>query len=165
MSFFWFHDTTWGEHLVFQLLKLNCRIPQNSVQLHLPWEPTTFIFRGYSPYILGVQNLHVSWFWGLMVEDIVRFTVLTNASSKRHSHYHKILAQTTLDKEIVVRNDLSIISTCSPARLIMVSIILYISNILKIRWWNMAALITNSITSTYLFNHPKFRPEQTILPR
>ena len=33
------------------------------VRSFIPWEPTTFIFRGYNPYIGGV-NLDFSWFWG-----------------------------------------------------------------------------------------------------
>ena len=30
----------------------------------LPWEPITFIFRAYSPYLGGCKTLHFSWFWG-----------------------------------------------------------------------------------------------------
>ena len=33
----------------------------------LPWEPTTFIFRGYNPYFEGPKTSHFSWFWGPMV--------------------------------------------------------------------------------------------------
>jgi len=35
----------------------------NVGKYNIPWEPTTFIFRGYDPYIEGL-NLHFSWFWG-----------------------------------------------------------------------------------------------------
>ena len=34
-----------------------------NVRKYIPWEPNTFIFRGYNPYI-GGWNLHFSWFWG-----------------------------------------------------------------------------------------------------
>ena len=42
----------------------------------LPWEPITFIFRGYFTHILGDQNLHFSWSFG------VQGSIL---SEKRHS--------------------------------------------------------------------------------
>jgi len=40
-------------------IRLTWEIPLYS----LPWEPITLIFRGYDPYIGGL-NLHFSWFWG-----------------------------------------------------------------------------------------------------
>ena len=38
-----------------------------ATQFTIPWEPTTFISRGVT-HILGVQNLHFSWFWGPRVD-------------------------------------------------------------------------------------------------
>ena len=45
---------------------------------YLPWEPTTFIFRGYNPYI-GVENLHFSWFWGPRVNVISAISSTQNS--------------------------------------------------------------------------------------
>ena len=40
-------------------------------EVRLPWEPKTFIFRGFSPYIGGLKNFHFSWFWGPRVYSII----------------------------------------------------------------------------------------------
>ena len=36
----------------------------------VPWEPKTFIFRGYNPYIGGLKP-SFSWFWGPRVHGII----------------------------------------------------------------------------------------------
>jgi len=42
----------------------------------VPWEPTTFIFRGYNPYIGGLKlkTLHFSWFWGRIIPCLQQIT-------------------------------------------------------------------------------------------
>ena len=50
--------------------------------LDIPWEPETFIFRAIT-HILGVLNLHFSWFRGPRVGSITPITTLRGPSIKR----------------------------------------------------------------------------------
>jgi len=68
------------------------------LKLTIPWEPTTFIFRGYNPYVGGVKPSWISWFWGPRVGGIripvflvrkPRYQAISTIAARRQQHICK----------------------------------------------------------------------------